>query len=220
MLSASQEAAASTVLATPREGWGAALRWEERGWPPFALYAPVFEAARDVGARLIAAHPDRETLQPLLLGQELPAALTEALKLDAPLAPEERAAQEEEIAQAHCGHAPPGLIGPMARAQRLKDAWMARALLAAPRPVVLVVGRGHTQPRRGIPWALERLAAPGAAPRWAVVSLASAPPAAREELHPGGAVYPVETAPHREEDPCERFREQLKRMGRGARAAD
>jgi uncharacterized iron-regulated protein len=219
MLNASQAAVAAGLLTTPSEGWGEALEWEARGWPPFELYRPIFEAARGVGAQLVAAHPDRATLQPLLTGEALPGALVDALKLNEPLPAEERAAQEAEIVAAHCGHAPPSLIGPMAQAQRLKDAWMARALLAAPRPVLMIVGRGHTQPRRGIPWALERLSAPQPAPRWAVVALSVDPEArAGGEGVSQGVVRVIPTRPHREDDPCERFREQLKRMGRGAHA--
>ena len=212
MLNSSQAEVASTLFELPRERWGEALRWSERGWPEFSLYLPVFDASKEVGAKLIAAHPDRQTLMPLMIGQPLPELLTQALKLDRPLPKEARAELEEEIIRSHCGHAPQGMIQPMVSAQRLKDAWMARALLASPKPVVMIVGRGHTQAKRGIPWALELLASPEAPPKWTVVALRS-DDEAQDRVE--GQVKVIKTKPHREDDPCERFKEQLRKMGKG-----
>lgn len=214
MLNASQAEVASALFTQPKESWDEALSWTKRGWPDFKLYQPVFEAAQAVGAQLIAAHPDRHTLMPLMIGQALPDVLIQGLKLDSPLPKEARAELEEEIIRAHCGHAPKAMIQPMVSAQRLKDAWMARALLAAPKPVVMIVGRGHTQEERGIPWALELLSRPEAPPQWTVIALRS-DDAARDQVE--GPIKVIKTKPHREDDPCERFKEQLKKMGKSKR---
>jgi uncharacterized iron-regulated protein len=207
MLNSAQQEAASTLFEHPPERWAERLKWAERGWPDFELYRPVFEAARDVGAVLIAAHPDRAQLQPLMLGQPLPQLLREALKLDEPLPPEQQRELEAELTAAHCGYAPPELLGPLVSAQRLKDAWMARSLLSSPQPVVLIVGRGHTQASRGIPWALERLSE--SAPSWRVLSLSAETP--QQERH---NTTSVQVEAHRLDDPCERFKGQLEKMKR------
>ena len=207
MLNSSQQEAASTLFEHPPERWAARLGWAESGWPDFELYRPVFEAARDVGAVLIAAHPDRAQLQPLMLGQPLPQLLREALKLDEPLPPEQQRELEAELTAAHCGYAPPELLGPLVSAQRLKDAWIARSLLSSPQPAVLIVGRGHTQASRGVPWALERLSE--SAPSWRVLSLSAE--TAGEERH-NTTSFQVEA--HRLDDPCERFKGQLEEMKR------
>lgn len=211
MLNASQAEVASTLFKHSTETWDQKLEWSKRGWPDFTLYQPVFEATRDVEAQVIATHPDRSTLQPLMLGQALPDLLIQTLKLDQELPDEARKELEDEIIRSHCGHAPQAMIEPMVQAQRLKDAWMARTLLAAPKPVVMIVGRGHTQVKRGIPWALEQLASPSSTPKWVVVALRS-DAQAKDQFE--GSVKVIKTKPHREDDPCERFKEQLKKMGK------
>ena len=211
MLNTSQAEESASLFSKPETEWDQALTWTQRGWPDFELYRPVFEAAREVKAELIAAHPDRATLMPLMINQPLPELLIRGLKLDRPLPAAAQAELEQEIIRSHCGYAPKEMIGPMVMAQRLKDAWMARALLAAPRPVVMIVGRGHTQASRGIPWALEQLSNAEAPASWRVISLViegQAQPA--EQPH----VEVILTTPHRTDDPCERFKEQLKGMGR------
>ena len=40
-----------------------AVDWARSGWPPFVIYKPVFDAALAAGARLVAAHPTRDTLR-------------------------------------------------------------------------------------------------------------------------------------------------------------
>ena len=229
MLNQSQQPALSHLPDTSKDDWGGLLQWTQRGWPDFALYTPVFEAAVTLGAQLIAAHPDRSVLKPLMLGRELDDQLRTDLSLDLPLPAQAQKSLEAEIIRAHCGHAPPSMISPMVQAQRLKDAWMARALIEAPKPVVLIVGRGHTRPDRGIPWAIKQISKRRGAlrsPRVKVLSLDIADPTQKE--HHGSTsivrgdsgdtedtediVISLMTAPHRTDDPCERFKEQLRRL--------
>ena len=212
MLNESQAPLLEGLWEEPPERWGEVMSWEARGWPDFQLYRPVFEAAREVGARLIAAHPDKPRLAPLMIGAPLPEKLRASLKLNTPLPPPAQEELEAELKAAHCGYAPPELLGPLTQAQRLKDAWMARALLNAPKPVVLIVGRGHTQPHRGIPWALELLSAPDSPPSWRVISLADHEGAPTPSSHQSPQLVQLSVPAHRRDDPCERFKGQLKKM--------
>ena len=94
------------------------------------------------------------------------------------------------------------------KAQRLKDAWMAERLMTATRPALLIAGRGHTHQGRGIPWVIKTLSA---APHPRMMTLSLSP---KEDLKTEGqsAQITIQIPPHRRDDPCERFREQLKKM--------
>lgn len=207
MVNTDQQEALNQLVDRPSDEWDQALAWSQRGWPDFELYRPVFKAALEVGAKLIAAHPAPVILAPLKLGGDLPHPLRERLKLDEPLPQEQREALMENIRIAHCGHAPPALTEAMLKAQRLKDAWMSEALLSAPSPSLLIVGRGHVHPKRGIPWALQQLK-PSGGPKVQVLSLSPSLIVDRED----DSVMTLKIKPHRVDDPCERFREQLKRL--------
>jgi len=189
--------------------WDHVLAWSKRGWPDFEIYRPVFEATLEVGAQIIAAHPNPETLRPLKLGGELPSLLRTKMRLDQPLPPKQQAALVKEIQQAHCGHASPVLVKAMVSAQRLKDTWMAHSILDSPKPIILIVGRGHVNMDRGIPWAMKHLQ-PNHEFKLKVLSLA--PKSVVKSRQPIHDVIEVQVKAHRNDDPCERFREQLKRL--------
>jgi uncharacterized iron-regulated protein len=133
----------------------AAVGWEDTGWPPFALYAPVFEATFEVGARIVAAHPTRDEVERVMSGgfEALSAEATAGLALDRPLPEDERAELVAELSASHPVSAE--VLEKLVRAQILKDAWMARALGMAARPAVLIAGGGHTRTDRGVPHYLD-----------------------------------------------------------------
>ena len=217
MVDSDQQATLNQLNQTPPSEWDQVLNWSKRGWPNFELYRPVFEAALSVGARLIAAHPPLATLAPLKLGGELSSDLRQRLKLDIPLPQAQKEALLEELQEAHCGHAPPSIAEAMLKAQRLKDAWMAELMLKVDHPSVLIVGRGHVNPHRGIPWAIENLSASegklkanAQPPKVHILSLSPTRPpheSSAEDHHSHLLI-----AAHRKDDPCERFREQLEQM--------
>lgn len=203
-----------TLFDQPANTWDRLLDWTHRGWPDFEIYQPIFEAAHEVGAVLIPAHPTPEILHPLMMGQDLPSKLKATLRLDRPLPDAESAELSELIRDAHCGHANPAIIQAMIKAQRLKDAWMAKTLLDHPVPSVLIVGRGHTHERWGVPWALKQLSE--APPPVLVIELTpeASPPREATSQHATTAQTSIKiTLPaHRTDDPCDRFREQLQKM--------
>jgi uncharacterized iron-regulated protein len=187
------------------------LAWQERGWPDFAWYWPLFELARRHRLPVIAVDLDpavvrrivREGLASIGPGAK---ALSSALPLDA--------ARESAIARtieaAHCGLMPPGRIPSMVESWHARNVTMARRIaeaLGQGSPVVVIVGRGH-QAAGGLPAQLEALR-PGT--RQLVVDLV--------EAAPGDGPHPVAVGDTREviwvtppivrPDPCEALRRQF-----------
>lgn len=141
-----------------RETLAAALDWAASGWPDFALYAPILEAAP--AAPVAGGAVARETLSQAATGGAAAAAPPLArFGLQTPLAPEAAEAAAAEQVAAHCDAIPLEAARSMVEAQRLRDAAFAeaasRALDAAGRgPVALIAGRGHARRDRGVPAAL------------------------------------------------------------------
>jgi uncharacterized iron-regulated protein len=149
---------------TPEE-LRAAVRWEEKGWPEWRLYAPIAEVALREGLAIAAANPPegwarairREGfagLEPEVVAQ---------LALDRPFPPEHRRALADQIRRAHCGYAPDRGIPHQVDLQLARDAHMARALLdasqdAAGDGAILIAGLEHARRDRGVPAHLARQA--------------------------------------------------------------
>ncbi|GGK48384.1 ChaN family lipoprotein [Salinarimonas ramus] len=129
------------------EALGEALAWEANGWPDFAMYAPILEAALEADWTLHAGDVDRETMGALASDTD-PLGETERarLALDAPLPDAALATMEQAIVEGHCGLLPDEAVPGFVAAQRLRDASLADALLEAPSPAVLIAGAGHVGP--------------------------------------------------------------------------
>lgn len=218
-------AAQERGAAANADAWAEAVGWSRSGWPEFALYRPVIAAALAAGLDLAPGSLSRTTLRrvaaPARDAEPDPeaSALRGALGLDAPLDPALRDAMAREIERGHCGHAPADLLPRMVETQRVRDARLAEAMTRAPASAgaVLVAGAGHTRTDRGAPLHLRALAPDGG-----IASLVFA------EVRPGlddprAALDPEEgQGPHDlvwftprldDDDPCERFREPLRRLG-------
>lgn len=200
--------------ATDAAGLAAAVSWAESGWPDFSLYRPVFTAVYDAGARPLSGHPSRADLSTVM--KTGLAALSPEKRLDLGVQTTDRAAVLEPmrsaLREAHCGHGGEAMLEPMVLGQRVKDAWMARALrrsAASGRSpaAVLVAGGEHVRPDRAVPQYLE-----------GAVSLRF-----EEVPRPGQAASPASfqgaadfvwfTPRLDDRDPCEVFAEQLEGMG-------
>ncbi len=186
---------------------GAALRWEERGWPSWSLYQPIAEAAMGTRMALVAAGAPR-ALEREVRGRSL-SALDHALRrrLGLEVLPEsEQSTLEEDLYESHCRQLPREALPGMVAVQRLRDAWMGDRLLEAwtqrGSPVVAIAGRGHTRLDRGIPRYLA-LRAPGA--RIASVAMVEVDPRKRapSDYDDGGqGHYLVFTGAAPRTDPC------------------
>ena len=127
------------------------LEWDERGWPAFDMYWPLFDLARRDGLPVVALDLDRSSVQRIAkagLGV-LPA--DERSRLASRLAPDARREQgiARDIEAAHCGLLPAGAVPGMVDAWHARNVTMARRILQALErapQVVVIVGRGHQAP--------------------------------------------------------------------------
>ena len=177
-----------------------ALGWADSGWPEFALYYPIVEAAgtaRHYGAAVPRPEAQRAFHEgaAAVFGAE-----AHRFGLNRALPEDERETREAEQFAAHCEAMPMGMMGGMVEAQRLRDAALARAALQALEdtggPVAVIAGSGHTRIDWGAPAAL-RIAAP------AVESLALGQ--SEGETSTPWDLWVV-TEPVNREDPCTAFR--------------
>lgn len=235
MLDAGDAPAIAGALAT--EGSAAALReavaWDASGWPPFALYAPLFEAVLRARLPIVAANLPRSERHAIGHGgiAALPPARRAALGLDAPADPGERRALAEQIREAHCGHAPPAMLERMVDVQRAWNAQLARALASAAAATpdeaallvasaaaatpdgsaLLVAGNEHVRRDRGAPRWLARFAPRAHVASVGLLEIDPDDPAADPSA---GAPFDYVWLTPRADlaDPCEKYRESLEKL--------
>ncbi|NSY39161.1 ChaN family lipoprotein [Leisingera sp. ANG59] len=142
------------------------LNWARSGWPEFALYAPVFAAAK--GARQYGALVPREQAAEALEqggAGYFGAGASARFGLDQPLPEAEQAAREADQQANHCNAMPPEMLPVLVNFQRLRDATLAaaadRALADTGGPVAVITGNGHARMDRGLAVYLAK-ARPGA----------------------------------------------------------
>jgi uncharacterized iron-regulated protein len=132
-----------------------AAGFDFRGWH-WEYYRPVIELALRRDLPLVAANLSRAETSDVARGRA-PAAGEPA----GWSASDERTL-EDSIRRGHCGLLPESMIGPMAAAQRSRDARLARSVVDAHRasglPVVLLAGNGHVRRDIGVPRYLAEIA--------------------------------------------------------------
>lgn len=143
-------------------GMAAALDWDARGWPDFALYHPIFTAAP--AARIYGADVPQADLARAMRSGAASVLPDPAFGLAEPLPQKMQADMEQALWAAHCFAMPRAAMAPMVQAQRLRDAGLARAVREAMAetggPVVVITGTEHARTDRGAP-AILRAADPG-----------------------------------------------------------
>lgn len=173
MIDETQRPALDAFLAElPRDAadLGARLDWDRSGWPDWALYRPIADAA------LAQPHPPAKPLAPA----NLPPALARDIARNglnaAGIAPElmeilrraeahdgaTLAAHAADIAASHCGMLPDRALAPFALAQYARDAAMAQSVVDATAAdpaarIILIAGNGHARNDVGVPRHLARL---------------------------------------------------------------
>jgi uncharacterized iron-regulated protein len=201
-------------------GLGKALNWGKSGWPAWAMYRPIAEAAFAAGLRLYsgdAPRPEIRTIGKKGLGSLAAARRTE-LRLDAPLPGELDTALRLEIVESHCNMLPASATGPMVGVQRFRDARLADSMIRVDSGdgAVLIGGGGHVRKDRAVPWYLHRRA-PGRSV--VVLSIVEADPdketiAEYLPLDPGGqaaADFIWITPRAKREDPCASLERMMKK---------
>lgn len=136
------------------------LKWEERGWYDWAMYAPVFEAARKTGAVPVPGDADRDMQR---------AARTESfddlvgyrraidMALSQPMPNRFLTELQKAIVDGHCGMIERKDTDPFIKVQRLRDGFMADGLAKAAEAGsrgFLIAGNGHIRRDYAVPWYL------------------------------------------------------------------
>lgn len=184
----------------------AVLQWEERGWPDFAMYYPIFTAAPS--AAIFGGGAPRDEVRDAI-GKGAAAVFGDGAALfglDQAFPEDVQKAQEQIQRDAHCDALPVEMLPGMVQAQRYRDAALARAVIAAryeatargSGPVVVITGNGHAGNGVAVPQLLR-----AADPALTVVSVAQFEETAPEA--PDFDFWLVTPAAERE-DPCAAFR--------------
>jgi uncharacterized iron-regulated protein len=153
---AEDEVNALRTAGAGRDEIAAALDWDASGWPDFANYAPILEAAPKAQV-FGAGQPIADVRRAMVEGAAgVFGPDAAAYGLDRPLPPAEQAAREAEQAAAHCDALPRERLPGMVEAQRFRDAGLADAALWARTmtgggQVVVIAGSGHADRSRGVP---------------------------------------------------------------------
>jgi uncharacterized iron-regulated protein len=216
-------AIADHLAAAPNDaaGLGRAVHWNARGWPDWAMYQPIAEAALGAKLRVVPTNLPLATVRKMrsagLAALEPP--VTRALGLDRPLSESMTARLAADIRASHCGYASEESVKAMLAVQRARDAQMAQSLIAAGAPggAVLVAGAGHVRNDYGIP---VYLSAEAAGKR--VISIAFLEVDDRKpEPHNYALPYADGRLPFDyvwftprvdDENPCEKFKPQFERL--------
>ena len=226
MLTESQQAALDAHLVlhpADADGLGAAVGWQDSGWPDWEIYKPIAEQALNGGMAMLAGGLDRETTKeiarqgPNALGEDRAA----RMMLDMPITEDMRAEMREEIFQSHCRQLPEPMLDPMVSVTLAKDAVMADRMIEAREAPendlsVLIAGGGHVRKDWGVPMHLARRV-PGSR----IVSIGllevdkdTTDPTAYAGRF--GSALPFDfvwfTPRVDDDDPCEVFAEQLRRI--------
>lgn len=226
MLDTDQEDALAAYLAsrgTDAAGLGEAVDWERSGWPDWALYQPIAQAALDGGAPLLAASLPRRTVRAVAKGgfEALGADEVDSLGLDQPLPVREAANLRLEIVETHCNQLPDSMIDPMVTVTVAKDGHMAGTLVrGASLPgrdgAVLIAGAGHTRTDWGVPWHLRRMVPDKRATSVGLIEVdpeESDPAAYAPRFHGTGLPFDFVwfTPRANEQHPCDAYADQLQR---------
>lgn len=208
---------------TDAAGLADAVNWDRTGWPDWSLYQPIVEVALDARLPIIATNLSPKMVR--TLSREGPASLEAELAtrlgIDRPLARDTHEAMAAEIRDSHCGYASQAMIESMITVQRARDAQMAERLAAAggERGAVLIAGIGHVRTDWGVPVYLETHLPGSTVTSVAFLEVESSEtePAAYASSFGDGPLpfdYVWFTPRVDDMDPCEKFKMQLKELGK------
>ena len=141
---------------------GSALLWKKRGWPKWAMYEPVAQAAMDARLKMVPLGLSKKKIREISKrGLEvLDDNLYRELGLNRSLPKRVRIPFMEDLREAHCYKISNSALFRMVNVQRARDAYMAKqaTLEAKKGSIVLITGAGHARKEWGIPRYLRILA--------------------------------------------------------------
>lgn len=206
------------------EDFRRAVRWDDSGWPSWALYEPVVAVALRARLPIVAGDLDPALVETIQRAgaTALSPRLQTFLALQAPLPADQHKALVDDIVEAHCGRAPERLLERMVDVQRARDAQLARAMLDAAhrtdgQGAVLIAGIEHVRADRAVPAYLARWAPDAAVASVAFLEILPEYTDPAEHLvslygEPPPFDYVWFTPRVDDTDPCERFEDQLRRL--------
>ncbi|MGE5217544.1 MAG: ChaN family lipoprotein [Chloroflexota bacterium] len=216
-------AIADHLAAAPNDaaGLGTAVHWNQRGWPDWAMYQPIAEAALQAKLRIVPTNLPLATARKMTREglAALGPGMTHELGLDRPPPEPVFERMAADIRDAHCGYASEQSVKAMVDVQRAWDAQMAESLIAAGDPdgAILVAGAGHVRNDYGIPVYLKEKA-----PQKRVISIAfvevdqqKTEPQSYALTNADGRLpfdYVWFTPRVDDVDPCKKFKAQFDRM--------
>ena len=137
------------------EKLGLALEWKERGWGEWVNYQPIFRAAIEIGAQVVAGNIDRADTR--RVGRKGLNALSETERekwsVSLNYTPAQTALMNDLLFESHCKLVPRQALSPMLLVQRVRDGVMAGAMLSKPdnAKAVLISGSGHARNDIAVP---------------------------------------------------------------------
>ena len=204
---------------------GETIKWSQ-GWDDWTWYRGMIALWKEAEGRVVAASFPRKKAMQIVMSQEQDLISREEsidLGFSKAMNKGHRAKLVDIMKKSHCGHLPKSMEGGMIRVQRLKDAYMAKRVLAnqkSDRLNILLAGNGHTRTDWGVPSYLKKGKAKlkAISISWREVDTERDNPEDYVERSPADYIWwtPVEDI----RDPCEVYKESLKRMktkGKGHR---
>jgi len=198
---------------------GDAVGWEELGWPGWQDYQAIAAAAlnqNDIPAQLaLRAGNAPKSVASDNQTRTLTAEEERHLFLDIPFEDGLQHDLEQQIFGDHCGMIPREVAPRLAQIQRLRDAWMARAMMRAQAAVpesrvVMIAGGEHTRQDRGIPWYLRKSQGGSTSLTIRAVEVVRGVVDPQEYFGSDGAEHIMFFTPRVEEsDPCDTFPRSL-----------
>jgi uncharacterized iron-regulated protein len=216
-------AIANHLASAPNDaaGLGRAVNWNKSGWPDWAMYQPIAEAALQARLRIVATNLPLATARKMSSDglAALEPSVRRELGLDRPLSDAMFATMATDIRNSHCGYASEGSVKAMVGVQRARDAQMAQSLIAAgiPDGAILVAGAGHVRNDYGIPVYLTAKAAGKQVISIAFLEVDNQKPEPHNYALPdtNGRLpfdYVWFTARVDNENPCEKFKSQFEQL--------
>lgn len=209
-----QQAVVEHLSAEPGDtaGLGEAIDWASSGWPKWAIYEPIAEAAVARDAEIVAGNLPVAAVEQAMQGGDLPLDqfLVERSGLALPLDPTHERGLLKTLDDAHCGLLPVDALPAMLTVQRSRDALMADRLatIMGRGKAVLIAGAEHVRKDWGVPLYLASMA-----PAARVLSVAFVEVDEQRTGPPHDLPYDFVWFTPRQKplgfDPCAAYREQL-----------
>lgn len=187
------------------EAFRKASEWDQSGWPKFDLYRPIFEVIYRRNLHILAAHPSRSRLMGMARApdkyREENAARLGRISAGG------QATLRRDIDRGHCGQANAAVVAMMMNAQTFKDEWMIKQLRHATGPqTVVIAGNGHVRDDYGLQNHFD-----GPALSLGIIEV-QADQMKAQDYDPQRYDFLFFTPRLDNLDPCEKYKEALKKM--------